>query len=115
MKIFLSVIIFLAWCTSATAEPSTCYGTTKEGKLKNGIQLPDCGDNFTSYSKMGILLGRTYVHRTVHEVVILTYKGLAKDYPDKRFVYGKLDSKKVENFVRIKRIKMDCPWTSWCR
>lgn len=98
MKIFLPIIILLAWCTSAKAEQSTCYGTTKEGKLENGIQLPDHGDNFISYSKLGILLGRTYVHRTVHEVVVEAYRELAKDYPGKRFVYGETGFKEGGKF-----------------
>ena len=98
MKLFLPIFILLAWCISAKAETSTCYGTTKQGKLKNGIQLPDRGDNFISYSKLGILLGRTYVHGTVHEVVVEAYKTLAKDTPDKRFVYGETGFKEGGKF-----------------
>jgi penicillin-insensitive murein endopeptidase len=99
VKTFLPIIILFACSTyTQAAEQSTCFGTTKQGKLENGIQLPDRGDNFISYSKLGILLGRTYVHGKVHEVVVETYKSLAKDYPDKRFVYGETGFKQGGKF-----------------
>ena len=32
---------------NATAdEPSTCFGTTADGRLENGWQLPGSGENF---------------------------------------------------------------------
>ena len=69
-------------------EPSICYGTTSNGRLDNGWKLPSGGPNFTSYSIIGRALGRTYVHSTVHGIVLDAYAALAKSQPDTIFVYG---------------------------
>ena len=44
---------------------STCYGTTANGRLKNGVKLPVSGPNFESYTSLGSALGRTWVHNRV--------------------------------------------------
>lgn len=85
----LSIIIGLSVCLSAFAEPkSTCYGTTDNGKLKNGWQLPTSAQNFEAYSLAGVAAGRNYVHSSVHKVVVSAYSVLAKKHPEKHFVYG---------------------------
>jgi len=67
---------------------SVCRGTTARGALEGGCELPGSGANFTAYSLLGRLLGRTYVHCTVAEVVAEAYAAMAKRHPDVRFVYG---------------------------
>ncbi len=67
---------------------SICYGTTAKGKLEHGCELPYSGDNFTAYSHIGSVLGRTYVHCKVSDVILAAYKELKQDHPDKIFVYG---------------------------
>lgn len=69
-------------------EPSICYGTTSEGKLENGWQLPASGKNFSAHSTVGRLAGRSHVHSSVHAVVLDAYAKLAKVLPDKVFLYG---------------------------
>lgn len=69
-------------------EPSTCYGTTSNGALENGWKLPADGQNFSAYSLVGSLAGRTFVHSDVHAVVIESYAALARSMPDKIYVYG---------------------------
>jgi penicillin-insensitive murein DD-endopeptidase len=73
---------------SASAQDSVCYGTTAKGRLENGVQLPSRGANFSSYSTVGSLAGRTYVHSKVLAVLLAAYKGLETSAPDKVFVYG---------------------------
>lgn len=72
----------------AGAEPSVCHGTTADGSLENGWRLPRAGPNFAAYSVLGSLLGRTYVHSTVHEIVLEAYAALEATAPDTVFVYG---------------------------
>ncbi|MDR2549580.1 MAG: penicillin-insensitive murein endopeptidase [Desulfobulbus sp.] len=87
---FTAIILILSCCQWAYAEttPSTCYGTTKDGRLKNGWQLPSSGKNFEADSSLGVFLGRNYVHSKVHAVVVAAYKMLESSAPGKMFVYG---------------------------
>lgn len=67
---------------------SICFGTTDNGRLENGWQLPASGDNFVAYSLAGMAAGRNYVHSKVHAIVTGSYLSLKKTAPGKRFVYG---------------------------
>jgi penicillin-insensitive murein endopeptidase len=89
-----SVIMFLL-LTLTTPPPSLaadkesiCYGTTSNGLLEGGVALPASGKNFQSYSSLGNLLGRTYIHSRVRQVVINAFKNLEESHPDKVFMYG---------------------------
>lgn len=57
----------------AYAGSSTCYGTTANGWLENGVQLPVAGRNYVGYSSIGRLIGRTYVHSEVKEIIEQAY------------------------------------------
>lgn len=94
-------ILFLALiCTShfAFAEESICYGTTSNGKLKNGVKLPSSGNNFVSYSSIAEVLGRTYVHSKVRDVVLLSYLALEKEMPRKVYKYAETGFKEGGQF-----------------
>ena len=67
---------------------SVCYGSTGQGRLKDGVKLPFKGDNFQAYAYLPWQLGRTYVHSSVSEVVLGAYEALHGVFPQKRFVYG---------------------------
>lgn len=69
-------------------EPSVCYGTTSNGSLQNAWKLPLNGDNFTAYSASARLIGRAYVHSTVHDIVLAAYAALGDSAPGNVFVYG---------------------------
>jgi len=69
-------------------EPSICYGTTSDGRLEYGWQLPGQGSNFLAYSTLGQVLGRNYVHSAVHAVILDAYAETAKTMPETVFVYG---------------------------
>lgn len=81
-------LLAFAVCGLSSARASTCYGTPAQGRLVEGTQLPFGGNNFVAYSKMGVDLGRTYVHSLVRQVVLDAYAGLEKTTPGKVYVYG---------------------------
>lgn len=88
-RIVLVIICLVMWQSAyADTSPSTCYGTTKNGRLERGWQLPSSGKNFDVYSSLGAALGRNYVHSKVYAVVLSAYKELETSSPDKIFMYG---------------------------
>jgi len=74
--------------TYAYTEVSTCYGTTSNGWLEAGVRLPGNGANYESYSTLASLLGRTWVHSTVMEIVLSAYANLETEQPNKQFKYA---------------------------
>jgi penicillin-insensitive murein endopeptidase len=52
------------------------------------MKLPREGSNFATYSTVGWAAGRTYVHSTVHAVVLDAYRTLATTMPKRSFLYG---------------------------
>lgn len=73
---------------SVSAETSTCYGTTSNGRLENGVQLPPDGSNFEGYSTIARMAGRTYVHSEVEAIILDSFAALEKEYPRKVFKYA---------------------------
>lgn len=71
-----------------TKARSTCLGAVNRGSLENGWKLPEFGPNFETYSGLGALLGRTYVHSSVHEILLTSYADLEHTHPQLRFIYG---------------------------
>ncbi len=88
--IILFSLTFLGLPLKSNAEKtsSTCYGTTGNGRLGNGRSLSLKGENFSSYSWLGWLLGRTTVHSRVKDVVVKTYEDLGSNLPGKVFIFG---------------------------
>ena len=81
-------ILFALIAAPAVGAESTCYGTPSNGRLENGEQLPASGPNFTSYSSIASLAGRTYVHSKVQAAIVAAYKALETSAPGTVFVYG---------------------------
>lgn len=84
----LLLLSLILYSTTATASDSICYGSASNGRLEGGVQLPYDGNNFTSYSITAELLGRTYVHSNVRDILLSTYKALEKEMPDKVYKYA---------------------------
>lgn len=82
------LIVPLFFPVSLSAETSICFGTTSKGKLVNGVQLPMEGNNYTGYSAMARLAGRTYVHSSVRQIILNTYKKLETEQPAKVYKYA---------------------------
>ena len=70
------------------ASESVCYGTTGNGRLEGGVELPSAGPNFVSYGSIPELAGRTYVHSKIRDVVVATYERLESEQPRKVFKYA---------------------------
>jgi len=73
---------------SIAAQASTCYGTTGNGRIDAAVALPAEGKNFAAYSKLGVQLGRTYVHATVRDILLASWTPLAQELPGLTFIYG---------------------------
>ncbi|WP_196137637.1 penicillin-insensitive murein endopeptidase [Aliikangiella sp. G2MR2-5] len=84
-KLLLPLLIFS--CHTLSKE-SVCYGSTSNGRLENGVKLPSSGNNFVSYSSIGNLSGRTYVHAKVREIILMAYQTLETEHPDKVYKYA---------------------------
>ena len=92
-KILLFMLCFSALsavCLQAEdlTQESTCYGTTKNGRIDNAARLPTKGVNFVSYSTLAVLAGRSYVHTTVREVILNAFNSLEKARPNTIYMYG---------------------------
>ena len=80
MRYLLTIILLfplVAW-----AETSTCFRTTVNGSLSNGVKLPAQGKNFVGYSAIARIAGRTYVHSKskVRDIIVSAYKDLEIDF-----------------------------------
>lgn len=86
----LKYIIILIGLLSFTvnASESICYGTTSDGRLEGGVKLPSEGNNFVSYSMTAEVLGRTYVHSKVKDIMLASYKWLESETPGKVYKYA---------------------------
>ena len=85
----VGMLTAIAWSSGTSSDrPSTCFGTSSRGGLRDAWKLPRSGANFRAYSDLGWLLGRTFVHSAVHQVVLDAYGRLAAAHPEYQFVYG---------------------------
>lgn len=94
---YLLLIIALTPFT-AFSETSVCYGTTSNGRLENGVQLPDNGNNFEGYSSLAKLAGRTYVHSSVKDIIVNAYEKLEKTEQGKVYKYAETGFKEGGKF-----------------
>lgn len=98
VKLAITSLVFIYSSINAFAVESTCYGTTKNGRLVNGVQLPTKGKNFVSYGLIPVKAGRTYVHSKVKKVVVDAYASLLKEHPEKVFKYAETGFKQGGRF-----------------
>ena len=96
VSFFLVVIVLLP--LMAKAETSTCFGTTSNGSLRNGVKLPSEGANYEGYSNIARLAGRTYVHSTVRDIIVSAYKDLETEQPSKVYKYAETGFKEGGQF-----------------
>lgn len=72
----------------AGASHSTCFGSAQSGRLERGVPLPFAGANHASYSAVGWLAGRMYVHSRVASAVTAAFGSLATAAPGKTYLVG---------------------------
>ncbi len=94
----ISIILISFLSFSSHAVESTCYGTTSNGRLENGVKLPSKGKNYVGYSLIAETAGRTYVHSKVSEVVVDAYEYLETDQPSKVYKYAETGFKSGGQF-----------------
>lgn len=97
-RIACAMAFALAVSGGAARADSTCFGTTSNGRLEGACKLPAKGDNFSAYSSMLRLAGRTHVHCTVQSIILDAYAALAEQRPHTSFVYGETGLKKGGRF-----------------
>jgi penicillin-insensitive murein endopeptidase len=95
---YFLILLGIFLTSSAHGTESICYGTTSNGRLEHGVQLPGKGNNFISYSTTAEVLGRTYVHSTVKAIILASYKWLEKEMPDKVYKYAETGFKQGGQF-----------------
>jgi penicillin-insensitive murein endopeptidase len=88
MRPFFVGAMLAATILCAPALASTCFGSSGSGRIEGAVPLPLAGVNFAAYSKLGLKLGRTYVHTQVRDVVLDAYSTLSRSTPDVQYVYG---------------------------
>jgi penicillin-insensitive murein endopeptidase len=96
MKTLLIAFTFIPYLSFAVE--STCYGSTSNGRLENGVQLPASGKNYVGYSTSARLAGRTYVHSQVKSIIVAAYKDLETEQADKVYKYAETGFKKGGKF-----------------
>lgn len=94
MKHLMLIWVLVLLPLTVKANESTCYGTTSSGSLNNGVKLPSSGNNFEGYSSIARIAGRTYVHSTVRDIIVASYKSLEIEHPAKVFKYAETGCEK---------------------
>lgn len=81
------VVLTLASWLALVAE-SISVGTPAEGSLKDGVSFASKGAGYVTYSAVGNLMGRQYVHSRVHATLVDAFASLHAAVPDRTFVLG---------------------------
>ncbi len=84
----LAASALLIVCAVPAGAASTCHGNVNRGSLEAGVQLPDAGANFSSYSSLAAAMGRKYVHSEVAAIMLDAYARLERAAPGAQYVYG---------------------------
>lgn len=95
---FNLLILMALLSVQVSSEESICFGTTSNGRLEGGVQLPSSGENFEGYSFVARMAGRTYVHSAVSEIIISSYKSLETEQPGKVYKYAETGFKSGGQF-----------------
>ncbi|MCI5082227.1 MAG: penicillin-insensitive murein endopeptidase [Saprospiraceae bacterium] len=80
-------------------KPSISRGGVANGQVENAKRLPFRGDNYTTYSFSGYLLGRTYAHDRVKATVLDAYGICESSCPEITFVLGEIGCKGGGRFI----------------
>jgi len=78
---------------------SKSHGHVANGYITNAKRMPMRGDNYTSYSFLAYLVGRTFVHHKVRDCMLEAYKNCEKSSPNTTFVLGEIGFKNGNTFL----------------
>lgn len=84
----LSLVLVTAFFTSVSAAESQCFGSVSKGRIEGSVKLPSSGTNFSAYSSLAAMTGRTHVHSTVAAIMAASYLALQAESPSTTYVYG---------------------------
>ncbi len=84
----LLAVALAAGSSRVLATDSQCFGSVSQGRIEHSVALPSEGANFTAYSKLAVMLGRTQVHTKVAEIISASYAALQHSSPANLYVYG---------------------------
>jgi len=101
---FLGILIFLFIFPNTLMlfqnnQPSISSGSVSNGQIKNAKRMKYRGENYTTYSFAGYLLGRTFVHSELKKTIVETYFECEKTCPNINFVLGEIGSRKGGRFL----------------
>lgn len=65
--------------------PSISKGTVSNGKLINGKLFPFYGPNYSYFDVQSYLAGRGFIHSSIKEIVLASYKKLEVEKPNRHF------------------------------
>jgi penicillin-insensitive murein endopeptidase len=85
---FCSLAVWMAWAGRESGPPSRCHGGVVGGRLEGGRRLPLWGENYSAYSVLGFMAGRTFMHRSVRDAALAAYATVAKEHPELHYVYA---------------------------
>jgi len=91
-------VLCLIFSSSAFSAESVCYGSSSDGSLEGGVKLPGEGKNYISYSKTAEIVGRTYVHSKVRDIILVSYQWLEKETPGNVYKYAETGFKEGGQF-----------------
>jgi penicillin-insensitive murein DD-endopeptidase len=72
----------------ALAGDSQCFGTVNNGRIEGSVKLPSSGANFSAYSSLAVMAGRTHVHTAVAAAMTAAYSALQSKNSSTTYVYG---------------------------
>lgn len=98
LMLVLTILVGFILADFASSSESECFGSTSNGYLKNGVQLPEKGNNYEGYSLVARMAGRTYVHSKVHDIMLAAYKQLETEQANKVFKYAETGFKEGGQF-----------------
>jgi penicillin-insensitive murein DD-endopeptidase len=82
----VAVLTVASWV--ALIAESVSVGTPAKGSLKDGVSFASQGSGFVTYSTLGNLMGRQYVHSRVQATLVEAFASLHAAAPDRTFVLG---------------------------
>jgi penicillin-insensitive murein DD-endopeptidase len=85
--IWAAAVVLLCGARIARAE-SVSRGNPGNGSLESGVSFPARGEGLVTYSRLGNLLGRQYVHSSVRDTVLRAFASLHAAKPERIFVLG---------------------------
>lgn len=80
-------------------QPSASSGSVSNGKIKNAKRMSYRGDNFSTYSFAGYLLGRTFVHSRLKKTILASYEKCETTCPNVEFILGEIGNRKGGRFL----------------